>query len=421
MRSADRWAEVFETLRRNKLRTFLTACGVFWGVFMLVVMLGFGQGLETGVMSSLGRFARNAIYIWTGTTTKPYKGHSPNRQIHLSYEDTAVLENKVRGITVVAPRSTNGWGSTTSVSRGQKSEPFLVSGDIPAFLQVEALNIDRGRFLNDNDLVEFRKVAVIGQRVQDVLFPAGENPLGLEIQVRGITFTVIGVFHSEANGERADYMNGRVFTPRTTFNRMNGKLNQVDYFTVLVDGKRSSADVEAEAAALLRAQHQVHPDDPGGIESYNSEKDFRRLSNLFLGISTLSWVVGVMTLLAGTIGVSNILMISINERTKEFGIRKAIGATPASIIAQVVQEAVVLTGAAGGMGLCAGVGVLAAAQKVFSMLPKSSGPQFFAPPDLDLGKALVAVAVLTIAGALAGLAPARSAVAIRPTQALAHD
>lgn len=421
MRAVDRWSEVFETLQRNKLRTFLTACGVFWGVFMLVVMLGFGQGLETGVMGSLGRFARNAIYIWTGNTTKPYKGHAPNRPIKLSYADTALLRDKVKGVTVVAPRSNNGWGSTTSVSRGDKSESFSVSGDIPEFLQVEALLIDKGRFLNPHDLDEFRKVAVIGQRVQDVLFATETSAIGKELKIRGITFTVIGVFHSESGGERADFMNGRVFTPRTTFNRMNGKIDQVDYFTVLVDTKRSSSEVETEALALMRAQHQVHPDDPGGIESYNSEKDFRRLSNLFLGISSLSWFVGVMTLLAGAIGVSNILMISINERTKEFGIRKAIGATPASIITQVIEEAIVLTGAAGGLGLCAGVGVLAAAQKVFAMLPKSRGPQFFAPPDLDLGKALIAVAILTVAGAFAGLAPARSAVAIKPTAALAHD
>jgi len=421
MRTLDRWSEVFETLRRNKLRTFLTACGVFWGVFMLVVMLGFGQGLQSGVMGSLGRFAKNAIYIWTGTTTKPYKGHGPNRPIKLSYADTAILRDKVRGVTVVAPRSNNGWGSTTQVSRGEKSEAFGVSGDIPEFLQVEALLIDQGRFLNPRDLDELRKVAVIGQRVQDVLFADEVSPLGKELKIKGISFTVVGVFHSESNGGRADFMNGRVFTPRTTFNRMNGKLDQVDYFTVLVDSKRSSSEVEKEALALLRAQHQIHPDDPGGIESYNSEKDFSRLSDLFLGIATLSWVVGVMTLLAGAIGVSNILMISINERTKEFGIRKAIGATPASIITQVVEEAILLTGLSGGLGLCAGVGVLAAAQKVFAMLPKSQGPQFFAPPDLDLGKALVAVAILIVAGALSGLAPARTAVAIKPTAALAHD
>lgn len=421
MRAMDRWSEVFETLRRNKLRTFLTACGVFWGVFMLVVMLGFGQGLQSGVMGSLGRFARNAIYIWTGTTTKPWKGHSPNRPIKLSYSDTTLLRDKIRGITVVAPRSNNGWGSTTAVSRGAKSESFGVSGDIPEFLQVEALLLDHGRFLNPRDLDEFRKVAVIGKRVQDVLFTDEATAIGKELKIKGITFTVIGVFHSESNGGRADFMNGRIFTPRTTFNRMNGKLDQVDYFTVLVSDERSSSDVETEALALLRAQHQVHPDDPGGIESYNSEKDFRRLSNLFLGIASLSWVVGVMTLLAGAIGVSNILMISINERTKEFGIRKAIGATPASVITQVVEEAIVLTGVAGGLGLCAGVGVLAAAQKVFAMLPKSQGPQFFAPPDLDIGAALVAVAILTVAGALSGLAPARTAVAIKPTAALAHE
>lgn len=417
----DRWNEVFETLSRNKLRTFLTACGVFWGVFMLVVMLGFGRGLEKGVMGSLGRFARNAIYVWSDDTSKPYKGHGPGRKIRLLASDGALLAQRLPGILTVAPRTHGGWGSTSPVSRGDKSDAFAVSGDVPEFLQIEPLVIDRGRFLNPLDLAEFRKVAVIGQRVQEALFLPGEDPVGQTLRVLGVTFTVVGVFHSESAGERADFLNGRIFTPRSTFNRMNGLGDETHYFTILVADGTSSSDVETQALSLLKARHQVHPDDPGGITSYNSEKDFRKITNLFLGISTLSWFVGSMTLLAGAIGVSNILMISINERTKEFGIRKALGATPRSIIAQVLQEAVVLTGLAGGLGLCVGVGVLAVAQKIFESMPKSQGPQFFAPPDLDLPKALIAVLILVVAGAFAGLAPARTAVAIKPREALATE
>lgn len=421
MRALDRWNEVFETLRRNRLRTFLTSCGVFWGVFMLIVMLGFGRGLERGVMGSLGRFARNAIYVWSGTTTKPYKGHGPNRQIRLMGSDGALLAERVPGVLAVAPRTHGGWGATSPVSRRERSDTFTVSGDVPEFLQIEGLVVDKGRFLNPLDLSEFRKVAVIGQRVFETLFTPDEDPIGQQIRIQGATFDVVGTFHSESSGERADFMNGRIYLPRSTFNRMNGRGDEVHYFTILLDEGVSSSEVEAQAAQLLKRRHQVDPDDPGGIESYNSEKDFRRLSNLFLGIATLSWIVGVMTLLAGALGVSNILMISINERTREFGIRKAIGATPRSIIAQVVEEAVVLTGLAGGLGLSAGVGVLALSQKIFESMPKTRGPQFFAPPDLDLPKALVAVAILTLVGALAGLAPARTAVAIKPVEALAHE
>ena len=417
----DRWNEVFETLSRNKLRTFLTACGVFWGVFMLVVMLGFGRGLEKGVMGSLGRFARNAIYIWPDFTTKPYKGHGPNRRIRLMASDGKALAQRLHGILTVAPRTHGGRGATSPVSRGDKTDAFAVSGDVPEFLAIEALVMDAGRFLNPLDLTEFRKIAVIGQRVQEGLFAPGENPIGQTLRIRGVTFMVVGVFHSESAGERADFLNGRIFTPRSTFNRMNGLGDEAHYFTVLVADGTSSTEIEAQALSLLKARYQVHPEDPGGVSSYNSEKEFRKITNLFLGIATLSWFVGGMTLLAGSIGVSNILMISINERTKEFGIRKALGATPRSIIAQVVQEAVVLTGLAGGLGLCVGVGVLAVAQKLFESMPKSQGPQFFSPPDLDLPKALIAVGILVVSGALAGLAPARSAVSIKPREALATE
>lgn len=421
MSPLDRWNEVFETLRRNKLRTFLTACGVFWGVFMLVVMLGFGRGLEAGVMGNLGRFARNAIYVWADVTTKPYKGHAPNRQIRLEARDGEMLAARLPGVRTVAPRTHGGWGSTTPVARGDKTDAFGVSGDVPEFLQIEPVVIDRGRFLNPSDLAESRKVAVIGQRVQEALFKPDEDPIGESLRISGVTFMVVGVFHSEASGERADSLNGRIFTPRTTFNRMQGLGDDVHYFTLLIDDEVSSSEIEAQAIELLKRHHQIHPEDPRGISSYNSEKDFRKLSNLFLGIATLSWIVGGMTLLAGAIGVSNILMISITERTREFGIRKAIGATPGSIIRQVVQEAVVLTGLAGGLGLCAGVGVLAVAQRVFQARPSTQGPQFFAAPDLDITKALIAVGILIVAGALAGLAPARNAVSIKPITALAAE
>lgn len=421
MLMADRWNEVFETLRRNKLRTFLTACGVFWGVFMLVVMLGFGRGLETGVMGSLGRFARNAIYVWADVTTKPYKGHPPDRQIRLMTGDGQLLAERLPGVLAVAPRTHGGWGSTTPVARGDKTDAFSVSGDVPEFLAIEPLLIDKGRFLNPLDVREARKVAVIGQRVYEALFKPDEDPIGQSLRIRGVTFMVIGLFHSEASGERADFINGRILTPRSTFNRINGLGEEAHYFTLLIDEGFSSSAIEAQAIALLKQRHQIHPDDPRGISSYNSEKDFRKLSNLFLGIASLTWFVGGMTLLAGAIGVSNILMISINERTREFGIRKAIGATPLSIITQVVQEAVVLTGLSGGLGLVAGVGVLAAAQKVFAARPPSAGPQFFAAPDLDLPKALAAVAILIVAGAFAGLAPARTAVSIKPITALAAE
>jgi putative ABC transport system permease protein len=418
----DHWHEVFQSLRRNPLRTFLTACGVFWGVFMLVAMLGFGRGLETAVFANFGNWAPNAVFIWGDGTTIAYGGRQLGREIRFTPEDVEALE-RLDGVELVLPRnSLGGWRGGNVVTRKDKSESFGVSGETPDFLRLENLEIRQGRFLNPLDMAEHRKVAVIGSRVRDVLFDEGENPIGESIRVGNSSFVVAGVYHSpSASGGRTDWVNGRIFVARTTFSRAFATGNHVGHLSVLVSPSHPSSEVEEACVALLKARHQVHPDDPEGVDSWNRQKSFDKVNTLFIGISGLTWIVGILTLLAGAIGVSNIMMIAVAERTKEIGIRKAVGATPFSIIFQIVQESTVLTGLAGYLGLVAGVGALEIVAHIVDALPRERGPQFFTRPDLDLTKALVAAAVLTIAGGLAGLAPARSAVAIRPVEALAHE
>ncbi len=418
----DHWTEVAQSLRRNRLRTILTACGIFWGIFMLVMMLGFGNGLERAVLGEMGHFAKNAVFVWPERTSKAYKGRQPGRRIELREDDAAAITSAVRGVELVVPRNhLGGWGSNGQVSRKGKSDNFLVTGDLPEFLRLETMLMEGGRFLNPRDLSEYRKVAVIGARVRDTLFSPGEDPIGDSIKVGNIDFTVIGVYRSPAAGPAADWQNGRIFVPRTTFGRAFATGNRVDYLAVLVAPDRSAEDVEAEVRAVLKARHAVHPDDPRGLNSFNRAKEFRKFHGLFLGIGALTWIVGIVTLVAGAIGVSNIMMIAVAERTKEIGIRKAIGATPWSIMSQIVQEALVLTAFAGYAGLVAGVGVLEVIGAVLDRIPKEAGPSFFTRPEIDIGKALVAVGVLVVSGALAGLAPARSALAIRPVEALAHE
>ncbi len=418
----DRWQEVFETLRRNKTRTFLTAAGVFWGVFMLVIMLGFGRGLEKGVTGSMGRWAKNAVAFWPDETAMAYRGHKPDRRIRFNTDDIAAVNQVVDGIQVIAPRiQGGGWGGSTFVTRGAKSEAFSVSGDVPEFRFLEPIDLKFGRFLNQPDLDEYRKVAVIGWTVREAMFEPDEDPIGQSIRIKNTLFTVVGVYRSDATGPQAQYQDGRVFTPITTYGRVHGYGKRIDFFTVLVGKNHSAAAVEADVKQVLKQRHEVDPRDTGGVDSFNREKEFGKLTGLFDGISLLSWMVGVLTLLAGAIGVSNILMISIAERTKEIGLRKAIGATPFSILAQIVQEAMVLTGLSGGLGLVAGVGALALASTIFQMMPKGDSPSMFAPPDLDLGIAVLATVVLTIAGAASGVAPARTALAVKPVEALAHE
>ena len=416
----DHFHEILQTLRRNRLRTFLTACGIFWGVFMLVLMLGFGRGLEKAVEEDIGFWAINNIGFRGETTSKPFAGRQAGRRIFLTLDDVEAI-NRVPGVQVA-------WGRNhffgAQVTRGEKKVQSMVTGDYPEIWLTESSVLRSGRFLNPDDIRESRKVAVIGTRVQDLLFDQGEEPLGKTIDVSGSLFQVVGVLDASlaGGGGRAEFLASRVFLPRDTLARILNMGNKITSIPILVLPTRPSTEVEADVKALLKARHRVAPDDERAIQGFNRDKAFQKFVGLFTAIRALSWVVGVMTLLAGAIGVSNIMMIAVAERTREIGIRKAIGATPASIMSQIVAEATILTGLAGYLGLVAGVGVLEIAAKIVKAMPAGGeGPRFFSAPELDLGKAVAATIILTVAGALSGLAPARAAVAVRPVEALAHE
>jgi putative ABC transport system permease protein len=420
----DHWQEIFQTLRRNKLRTFLTACGVFWGVFMLLVMLGMARGLEKAVESDFKLFAFNTVFVWGQQTGKPFAGRQPGRQVQFTLDDLQAVR-RIEGVELALSRNFFGgrFGGRGGVSRGDKTGSFGVTAEEPDYLRLEALEMKRGRFINPVDLAEGRKVAVIGPRVVETLFGPDEQPIGQTININRMIFEVVGVYHTaEASGPRGDFFAGRVFVPSTTFARAFATGNKIGAMAVLV-GDRASTEVEADVRALLKARHRIHPEDERAIGGFNREKEFRKLANLFLAIRGLSWFVGVLTLLAGAIGVSNIMMIAVAERTREIGIRKAIGATPLSIMSQIVLESTVLTALAGYLAVVAGVGVLEIVAHIVNSLPQGGGggPRMFAAPEIELGKALLAAGVLTFAGALAGLAPARAAVAVRPVEALAHE
>jgi putative ABC transport system permease protein len=419
----DHFHEILQTLRRNKLRTFLTACGVFWGVFMLLVMLGFARGLEKAIETDFKLFAFNTVFVWGQQTSKAHAGRQPGRLVQLTLDDVEAVR-RIEGVDLVLARNFLGgrFGGRSVVSRGDKSQSFAVTAEEPEYLRLEALEMQSGRFINPIDLKEGRKVAVVGPRVVEVLFGTGKDPVGQTIVINRMIFEVVGVYYTaEASGPRGEFFAGRVFVPRTTFARAFASGNRIGALAVLVDAERPSIDVEADVRALLRSRHRIHPGDERALGGFNREKEFRKLSNLFFAIRSLSWFVGVLTLLAGAIGVSNIMMIAVSERTREIGIRKAVGATPLRIMSQIVAESTILTALAGYLAVVAGVGVLEIVGKIVEAMPKGEGPRLFAPPEIELGKAVLAAVVLTAAGALAGLAPARAAVAVRPVEALAHE
>ncbi|HLU67433.1 MAG TPA: ABC transporter permease [Kofleriaceae bacterium] len=409
----DRWMEVWATLTRNKLRTFLTALGVFWGIFLLVVAVAFARGLKTGVGKQMGGFATNSVYVWGGRTTMPYKGMQPGRWIQFEDADVPAVA-KVEGVDVLAPRlRVGGWPNGVNVTRSGETGVFTVMGDHPQFSKIMNMDMVAGRWLDPLDLKERRKVAIIGPQVRDVLFPGGEHPIGEHIAINGVWFQVVGVFDTGGDsGDDQDREGQTIMIPFTTAQQAFNLQNRVGFFALTVDDGVPAAEVEKRVRTALAERHKLDPRDSEAFGSFNWAEEYKKIQLIFLGIEVITWVIGVLTLLAGVLGVSNILLISVKERTKEIGIRKALGAPPGAIILTVMQEAVVLTAVAGYFGLVGGVAVLEGLSAVMDF----SGP--LARPEVDFGTAILSVVILVVSGALAGLIPARHAAGIPPVVAL---
>jgi putative ABC transport system permease protein len=417
MFDSDSWQEIFATIKKNKLRTALTCFGVFWGIFMLVVMIGSGNGLSNGILKDFAGTATNSFFCWAQKTSKPYKGMKPGRNFNFNNDDTKALK-QLPELAVVAPMNQLGnYEGTNNVVRGLKNGGFEVSGVYPELRKIEATNIKAGRFLNQNDIDDKRKVAVIGKRVQEILFEKNENPIGEYIRVQGVYFRVVGVTEPASGGERGREAGEKVQIPFTTFQQAFNYGDIVGWYAIMASKGVPATKAEDMALALLRERHKVAPDDAIAIGHWNMEKEFNKLNGLFAGISGLVWIVGTGTLLAGIIGVSNIMLIVVKERTKEIGIRRAIGAPPGHIVRQLILESVFLTTIAGYVGLILSIALM---EGVSSMLA-SDDSSMFTNPTIDLNVALTALAILIGAGALAGLIPARKAIAIPPVEALRYD
>lgn len=410
----DKWQEVLHTLRRNKLRTIMTAAGVMWGIFMLVLMLGFGNGLERGVMHNMVGFVSNSVYVWGQRTSMPYQGLAPGRRIRFTTRDIDAIKSEVPGIEALAPRNQlGGWQDGNNVTHGAKTGNFGVMGDYPELVLVDDLEVLAGRFINQSDMLDKRKVVVIGQHVREVLFAEGEPAIGQFVKIRGIFFRVVGVQRSRLPGQQGERGNSTLYVPFSTFQVAFNNGDRVGWFAVVARPEVAGARLEQAIRRALKTNHRVHPDDSSALGSYNAAEKFERMQNLFIGIKAFIWFVSLATLLAGALGVSNIMLISVKERTKEIGVRKALGATPAAVVAMVLQESLMLTALSGYVGLT--VGVLAL-EGVSALVGESNGP--LAAPSIDLSVALIATAVLIVVGIVAGLAPARHAAAIRPVEAL---
>ena len=416
----DRWQEIYAALKSNKLRTFLTAFGVFWGIFMLIIMLGSGKGLENSVFEDMGDFATNSAFIWARKTTMPYKGFTRGRRYNFTNDDMKALKDNIPEIDLLAPRL-QGWGGDgeNNVTHGLKTGSFTIQGDYPEINKIDPNKILEGRFINYKDIEQSRKVCVIGTRVKEVLFEENQEVVGQYIRVKGIYFQVVGVVEPISKINIGGQKDQTIYLPFTSLQKAYNFGDVVHYFSVTAKENIPVSVVDKKCRALLKERHQINPDDDQAVGGFNLEEEFKKMRGLFTGISVLIWIVGTGTLLAGVIGVSNIMLIIVKERTKEIGVQRAIGATPARIISQIMMESVVLTSVAGYIGLVLGVGLI----ELINMVLESSGADgtFFRHPSVDFGIAMTALGILVVSGGLAGLIPAQRAVSIKPIDALRDE
>lgn len=416
----DKWEEIWLTMMQHKLRTALTAFGVFWGIFMLVILLGAGNGLRNGAMQNFD-IAKNAVFAWTAETTVPFDGFDAGRSIQLDNEDLAALR-RLDEVDIIAPRLQVGnrfSGQALPIVRGDKSVAFAIMGDAPEFLEIKPYILEQGRFLNQFDMQRTRKVAVIGRRVRDELFDPEENPIGDYVRIGGVPFQVVGVFDTRVMGEQAINELQTVHIPLSTAQRTFNLANHIDWFGFIPAAGATPTETEEAVKEVFRSRHHISPDDRQALQSFNVEREFREMQGIFSGIAGFSWFVAIGTIIAGMVGVANIMMIIVRERTREIGIRKSIGAKPLSIIGMIVLEALVISGFAGYVGLVSGVFLIEGIALAMEQLGAQS--DFFAHPEIDFGVAISAIAVLVFSGALAGFFPGLMAARISPVHALRDE
>ena len=411
----DRWQEIWITITRNRMRSILTAFGVFWGIFMLIVMSGSGSGLKEGIMSNIKGFATNTAFFWTEQTSEPYKGFRKGRWWSMKMDDLEALRAGVKEIKHISP-VLFGDRSANNVVFGEKAGTFNVKGIMAEYNLIDAQTLLYGRSINEIDNQSKRKTCVIGKRIYEELFEKGKNPVGELLKVNGMYYTVVGVTQSTNNININGSSEETVMLPYTTMQQAYNYGDNIYFLAITAHDNIKIGEVEETIKTILKKRHDISPTDAKAISGMNLEKQFAMFNNLFTGISILIWIVGLGTLIAGVVGVSNIMLVTVKERTKEIGIRRALGAKPNAIIAQIMSESLVLTLIAGVFGLVAGVGLLG----LIGMAAQGGGGMFF-DPQISFSIAITSLVVLIIFGLLAGLIPAGRAINIKAIDAIRDE
>lgn len=406
----DKWQEIFTTIRKNKLRTFLTGFSVAWGIMMLVVLLAAGQGLQNGAMSEFLSDATNSLWVNGGRTSVPYKGYNSNRPIVLDNTDyNLVLQNNDDLTETSASR--NFWGA--QVTWGQEAANYEVRCVHPENQSLEHNNMEAGRYINQKDIDEFRKVATIGRKVSTDIFK-GKDPIGEYIRVNGVLFEVVGVYSDDGGDDEEDNVYLPINVGQRTLSQNPQELNRIIIAYNEDYDVKQSKELEARVVNDLALRHGFDPNDKSALRIWNRQENMQSVIGVIGGIKVFVWVIGIGTIIAGIVGVSNIMMIVVKERTREIGIRKALGATPGSIISLVIQESIFITTFSGYIGLVLGV-------LLVSSVSGAINHDFFKNPEVNFGIAVITLGILVVAGALAGYFPARKAAHIKPIEALREE
>lgn len=416
----DKWYEIIATIKKNKMRTFLTGFSVAWGIFMLMILLGSGNGLSNGVSQNFMRDAVNAMWLWSGRTTIPHQGLKEGRQIRFTNADYDLLKD-LEGIEYTSGRYYIG-GNTFSY--GNEYGEYTAITCHPDLKEVESLDIVEGRFVNQVDIDETRKSVVLGKDIYDALFK-GKNAIGEYVRVNNIPFKVVGVC-TEGGGTR----HRNAYIPVSTGQKVFNGSNRLHNFALTINAEtlEESQAIEQRVRETLARKHRFSPKDESAMGSYNKLEDVIQTMKIFQAIDIFIWIIGIGTLIAGVVGVSNIMLIVVKERTKEIGIRKAIGASPGSVIVLILMESVIITTIAGYIGLVLGTGLMEGVnffvEQQYAASAATNGGQgetFFRNPTVDINIAIMATALLVVAGALAGYIPAKRAAKIKPIVALRDE
>ena len=415
----DKWQEIFYTIDKNRLRSFITAFNVAWGIFILIILMGFGVGFQNGIKNEFSDDATNTMYIWSGRTSIPYKGMQPGRQIRFTNQDYEAIKERVKGIEFITGIY---WVQGEFVVRYENNySSFQIRSVDVDYPQIEQSVLLMGRFINEKDIKEKRKVAVVGEKVVEVLFK-NEHPIGKYIDVNGIKYIVVGVFN-EKGVEANQYMSKVIFIPRSTAQVAYGGGDRIHNIWLTVGDAtiEESKRIQNEVHSLLAERHRFSKEDKRAVDAFSILEEYQKWMGVFDGIRIFLAFVGILTLVAGIVGVSNIMLIVVKERTREIGVRKAIGASPGSIIGLFLMEALIITLVSGYVGMILAMAFIESGWLTDMMISFGFPDNFFLNPHVNFANAIAATLVLAFSGTMAGFFPARKAAKIPPIEALRDE